>query len=138
MDCVTNLHEVIAGGGFIEVPDLNSVPNGAVYGTCDLAVRFLNTSSANCQLWVSSLDDRSMVLLASAQLGTRIVDDLEVSTRLGSSAEWKFLKSYTNYVSPDAAHFEAGWTELEREFDSSLLPASGAHFFRLKRTWISP
>jgi len=106
--------------------------------TCDLDARFLDTNAANCRLRLGPVSDGSVVLLASAQLGTRIIDDLEVSTRLGSSAEWKLLKSYTNYVSPDAAHFEAGWTELEREFDRSLLPESGAHFFRLKRTWINP
>jgi len=122
----------------VSLPSLSQVPDGAVYGTCDLAPRFLDTDPANCILRLASMSDGLIVLMARAQLGTRIVDELEVSTELGSSTAWTPLKSYTNYVSPDAAHFEAGWTELAREFDSSLLPASGAHFFRLKRAWIHP
>jgi uncharacterized short protein YbdD (DUF466 family) len=63
---------------------------------------------------------------------------LEVTANLGSAGAWTFVQSYTNYVSPDAAHFDTGWTELAREFDPAQLPMSEAHFFRLRRTWINP
>lgn len=76
------------------------------------------------------------LVAATAQLGAHIIDALEVRTSLASSTEWMTVKSYTNYVRPDAAHFDAGWTEIVRELDLSVLPASDTRYFRLKRTWI--
>jgi hypothetical protein len=35
-DCVTNLQEVIASGGYVNLPTLNQASNGVVYGTCDI------------------------------------------------------------------------------------------------------
>jgi hypothetical protein len=137
-NCVTNLQEVIAAGGFVDLPFLSQVPDGAVYGTCDLAARFLDVDPAYCRLRLVSASNDSIVLVASAQLGTHIVDNLEASTDLGSSAAWTLLKSYTNYISPDTVRFDTGWTEIARDVELSRLPAAGAQFFRLKRTWIHP
>ncbi|HOW66774.1 MAG TPA: M20/M25/M40 family metallo-hydrolase [Candidatus Paceibacterota bacterium] len=137
-DRVVNIREVVAGGGFVDLPSLNQVPDGMVYGTCDLVARFLDTESAHCTLRLASVSDQSIVLMADAQVGAQVVDDLEVSTDLDSNTAWERLKFYTNYVTPEAAHFEAGWTAIERELDRSLFPESGARFFRLKRTWINP
>jgi hypothetical protein len=137
-DCVTNLQTVVAGGGFVELPALHQVPDGEVYGTCDVAARFWNTNSSSCHLRPASVSERSAVLMATAQVGTHLIDALEVNTNLGSSAEWTLVRSYTNYVSPDATHFDTGWTELAREFDPARLPVSDAHFFRIKRIWVSP
>jgi hypothetical protein len=137
-DCITNLHEVVAGGGFLQLPNLTNLPGGAVYGSCDIAARFLNTEPAHCRLRITGVSERSVAMAATAQLGAHIIDDLEVRTNLASGNDWTLVKSYTNYVSPEAAHFDAGWTEIAREFDPSVLPATGAQFFRLKRTWIHP
>jgi hypothetical protein len=38
--CVTNLLELVAAGGCLELPALANVPSGTIYGTCDLNVRF--------------------------------------------------------------------------------------------------
>lgn len=137
-DCITNLQEVVAAGGFLELPALISVPDRAVYGTCDISARFLNTEPANCRLRFSRMSEANLELLATAQLGVHIIDDLEVSTNLNSGTDWVSVQSYPNYVRPDVVHFEAGWTELPREVDRSRLPAAGPLFFRLKRTWMHP
>jgi hypothetical protein len=134
-DCVTNLHEVVSAGGFLDLPSLVQVPDGAVYGTCDISARQLNQDAANCRLRVASIDSPSIVLSTTAQMGAHIIDDLEVCTNLAPPIRWTLLKSYTNVVSPDATHFESGWTEVVREIDASLLPEGTSHFFRLKRTW---
>jgi hypothetical protein len=136
-NCITNLHEVVAVGGFLQLPNLTNLPDGAVYGTCDITARFLNMEPANCRLRITGVSERSVALAATAQLGAHIIDDLEISTNLAFGKDWTLVKSYTNHVSPDAAHFDAGWTEIAREFDPSVLPV-GAQFFRLKRTWIHP
>jgi hypothetical protein len=137
-DCVTNLQEVVAGGGFVDLPPLVQVPDGTCYGTCDIASRFLDAEPGHCLLRLATLEDRAIVLMATAQLGTHIIDDLETSTNLASGTEWIVLRSYTNDVSPDVAHFDAGWKEVPRDFDPSLLAPSQARFFRLKRTWAYP
>jgi hypothetical protein len=68
-------------------------------------------------------------------MGAHVIDDLEVRPNLAPPVRWTLLKSYTNVVSPDATHFESGWTEVVREVEASLLPEGTSHFFRLKRTW---
>ena len=35
-DCTTNLGQVIAGGGYVVLPNLVGLTNGAVYGTCEI------------------------------------------------------------------------------------------------------
>jgi hypothetical protein len=134
-DCVTNLHEVVWAGGFLDLPSLVQVPDGAVYGTCDISARLLNEDAANCRLRMVSIDSPSIVLASTAQMGAHIIDDLEVRTNLAPPIRWTLLKSYTNVVSPDVTHFESGWTEVVREVEASLLPEGTSHFFRLKRTW---
>jgi len=136
-DCVTNLEAVAAGGGFVQLPNLNQAGDGTVYGTCDISMRLLDTDSANCRLRIGSSPPGVVALNAAAQLGTHIVDELQVSTNLASPT-WQVVRSYTNYVSPDAAHFDTGWTEIERALDPSALPAGDTHFFRIRRTWLRP
>ena len=135
-DCVTNLQTVTAGGGFVQLPNLNQVPDGAVYGTCQIAARFLNTDPANCRLRIASVQGQTVLLTATAQLATHIVDELQVSTNLASPTGWMVVRSDTNYVSPDTNQFAAGWTEISRELDPSVLPPGDSRFFRLKRTWL--
>ncbi len=134
-DCITNLQDVISTGGFMDLPSLVQVPNGAVYGTCDISARLLNQDAANCRLRLTSLDSQSVALSSTAQLGAHIVDGLEVCTNLVPPIRWTLLKCYTNIVSPDALHFESGWTEVVREVDAALLPQGTSYFFRLRRTW---
>lgn len=136
-DCVTNLEAVIAEGGLVQLPNLNEVPDGTVYGTCDVSTRFLDASAANCHLRIASVRPEAIFLLANAQLGAHLLDELLVSTNL-SSAAWMPVQTQTNYISPDAAHFENGWTEIVYRLDTSALPASAMHFFELKRTWLRP
>jgi hypothetical protein len=81
-NCVTNLHEVVATGGFLDLPPLVQVPDGAIYGTCDIAARLLNQDAANCRLRVASMDSPSIVLSSTAQMGDHIIDDLEFCTNL--------------------------------------------------------
>jgi hypothetical protein len=134
-DCVTNLHEVVSAGGFLDLPSLVQVPDRAVYGTCDISVRLINQDAADCRLRVASIDSPSIVLSSTAQMGARIIDDLELCTNLAAPVRWTLLNSSTNVVSPDVTYFISGWTELVREVDPSLLPEGRSHFFRLKRTW---
>ena len=71
-DCVTNLHEVVSAGGFLDLPSLVQVPDGAVYGTCDISARLLNQDAANCRLRVASVDSSSIVLRCSVSPSTEI------------------------------------------------------------------
>lgn len=137
-DRVIDVRDVVAAGGFVDLPSLVGVPDGMVYGTCDIAARFLETSPKSYRLRISGVGERTVSLLATAQMGTHIIDDLEVRTSLSGTMDWTHVQSFTNYVSPDVAHFEAGWTEIPRDIATEWLPAAEAQYFRLKRTWIRP
>ena len=137
-DCVADLREIIGGGRFVDLPRLQHVTNGTAYGTCDLAVRQLNQDPSRCQIRVVAWQDGSLVIMATAQLGSHVVDVLEASSDLGPNAVWRPVKTYTTYVRPDPAHFESGWTEVAHECKASLLPESASRFMRLKRTWLLP
>jgi hypothetical protein len=135
--CVTNLREVVTQGGFIILPNLSNAPAGTVYGTCELAMRFLDKSSANCHLRLLPIVEPTLTLATDAQIGVRIIDDLEVSTNLVGN-NWVRLTSFTNDVIPDPDSFETGWKQITRMVDSSSLPQAPQHYFRLKRSWPTP
>jgi hypothetical protein len=137
-DCITNLAKLATVGGFLRLPSIADVPAGAVYGTCDLSVRSLDREPRHCALRTASMSERSISIVAPAQLGARTIDTLEISTNLAVGTAWTPVMSYTNDVRLDAAHFDSGWTEVVHEFERSMLPPSGSHFFRIRRTWTQP
>jgi hypothetical protein len=132
--CVTNVRQVVAQGGYVVLPTLQAFPGGT-YGTCELATRFVDTTRAGCRLRVTGQQGALLLLATDAQVGARVVDDIEVSSTL-DTASWVFLASFTNDVAPDPNSFDRGWQELARPVDLSSLTTSGTRFFRLRRNWL--
>jgi hypothetical protein len=135
--CVTNLRSVVPQGGYIDLPRLTNAPAGTVYGTCDIAARFLDTNRASCHLRFLSNSPPTLTLATDGQIGVRIIDDLESCTNLAGN-NWVRLSSFTNDVLPDADSFDTGWKQLTRTADTSSLPQAPQHYFRLKRSWLAP
>jgi len=66
-DCVTNLPDVIGGGGYVALPNLHQASNGVVYGTCEI---FCAPSIA----LVHPTNNATFVAPASIQLETSVLD----------------------------------------------------------------
>ncbi len=66
-DCVTNLPDVIASGGYVDLPNLSQVTNGVVYGTCEI---FCAPSIAVVQ----PTNNAAFVAPATIQLETSVLD----------------------------------------------------------------
>jgi hypothetical protein len=137
-DCVTNLRFVVAGGGYLDLPSLFNVSHGVIYGTCEIATRFRDTDRSNCAFQSVSMDGSQMVIAATAQLGTRIEDQIEVSTNLLQTNGWHFLVSETNTIAPTDDSFESGWTPVVQRIGTSSLTNSAASYFRFRRVWVEP
>lgn len=136
--CVTNLSDLVAGGGILEMPVLANVTNGATYGWCDIGARFLDQDAFRVGLRIASIISTQVVLEANGQVGTRIIDEVQLSTDLASSNAWSWVAAFTNDVSPDADNFDAGWTTLARPVDIVSVTNSSAAFFRIRRIWLAP
>ncbi len=135
---VTNLHDLIAAGGLVPMPALVNATNGTLYGYCDIAPRFLRQDSFPIGLRIRSLTNTQAWLTASIQVGTRIVDALEISTNLAVATEWQPAGVWTNTVAPSAANFAAGWESMEYPADLPAATNVPGVFFRLRRTWLTP
>ena len=53
-NCVTNIRTLADAGGFLVLPPLAGVSNGIVYGTCEIASRFLDMEPTNCTISIVS------------------------------------------------------------------------------------
>jgi hypothetical protein len=135
--CVTNLRNVVTQGGYLDFYRLTNMPGDTVYGTCEIAARFLDTNRASCHLRLLSNSPSALTLATDAQIGVQIIDDFEFCTNLIGN-NWVWLSSFTNDVLPDADSFDTGWKQLTRTVDVSSLPAAPQHFFRFKRSWTTP
>jgi len=133
---VTNLRDLVAQGGPLALPDLLNATNGAVYGSCELVVRALNTDPAACRLAVASVGASLVVLTTLAQVGAAIVDTVETRAAPDAVEAWQAVAGFTNTVTPDTATFDSGWKELSYIVDTSALPPALQRFFRLSRTWL--
>jgi len=136
--CVTNLRSLAAGDGFVELPPLLNVTNGAVYGACDLAARFLDYDPARIGLRVNSITDTQVALGARTQIGARTFNEVGVTTNLLAPGSWTWFSVTTNDVAPSAANFEEGWESVPLPADVSAYPNPPALFFRLRRAWPVP
>ncbi len=137
-DCVTNLRQVVAGNGFIRLPGLVNLTNGALYGTCDISSRPLVTEPTGFPLRIDSIDNLHVGLGIDGQVGATLVDVLETSTNLlKPGGGWSAWIVFTNYVAPNATNFEAGWQALNRNADLPFTNAAGV-YFRFRRQWQMP
>jgi hypothetical protein len=136
--CVTNLRDLVASGGYLDLPPLGPLTNGAVFGSWDLAARFLDTNAAGVTVGLPVLDAATVTLTSAVQVGAPVVDDVEVAAILGPGLDWSRATSFTNVVAPDVSNFESGWQEVSRPVEVLSLPTAPAHYFRLKRVWLPP
>jgi hypothetical protein len=134
--CITNLRNVVACGGYLQLPRVIGASPGAQYGTCEIAPRFLDLTAAACPLGVASVTGSNLLFATRVQAGTRIRDDIECTTQLPST-NWSALASFEFNANPDQTSFETGWQPVEWTVDLSALPPSPHHFFRLRRTWLN-
>lgn len=135
-DCVTNLRDVVAAGGYIDLPSLSTVSNGVVYGTCDIGTSHLNTETSGCRVVGLSMVGGQFVLNVQAQSGTRIADDVEINTNLLVAGGWVPFGSFTNTVIPSVSDFTNAWTEATRSLDTSSLTNAPGYYFRFNRRWL--
>lgn len=136
--CVTNLRHAVAGTGFVELPALVNVTNGALYGTCDVAARFLACDPAQMRLQIASVTATQVVLEANVQVATRTHDEVTACTNLVPAGTWTLLGVFTNQAPPSAANFEAGWERVTLPLDVSAWGEPVRMFFRLRRNWLEP
>ena len=134
--CITNLRDVVAGGGYVQLPGVAGAGPGAQYGTCEIASRFLDITATACPLRVASVTESNLVFGTQVQAGTRIRDEIEFATQLPAT-NWSALASFESNTGPDQNAFETGWQPVEWPVDLSALPPSPNYFFRLKRTWLA-
>ena len=134
--CITNLRDVVAGGGYVQLPGVAGAGPGAQYGTCEIASRFLDITATACPLRVVSVTGSNLVFGTQVQAGTRIRDEIEFATQLPAT-NWSALAYFEFNTRPDQNAFETGWQPVEWPVDLSALPPSPNYFFRLRRTWLA-
>jgi hypothetical protein len=132
--CYTNLRSVITAGGTLALPDLANVHGETVFGTCDIAMRQLETNAASCPLRLVSANGSALQVVTAAQVGCRIVDAFETCTNLAGGT-WTGMGSFTNDVMPDATSFTNGWKTIARTLDLGASPAASRRFIRFNRSW---
>lgn len=132
--CVTNLRSLVAAGGYLPLPLLTNLTNGAVYGTLDIAPRLLAQDAASWGLAAASRTGDGLALDVATQVGFPVVDVLEYSTNLPAVHGWQALGSYTGSVPPTAGNFESGWGTLAWPATSRTPMAH----VRVRRQWQPP
>lgn len=137
-DQVTDLRTLAAAGGYVTLPALAGLSNGAEFGTCDVSARLVDRAPTGVILRAVAAGGVLTGLTADVQLGTRVWDDLEASTNLLRADGWSRVAGFTNDAAPDAAHFDAGWAEAPRATGGTPPAGSPARFYRIRRTWLSP
>jgi hypothetical protein len=133
--CVTNLRDLVALGGFLELPPLVGLTNGAVYGTFDLATRFVNSSASTCVLGAPVVSRTGVELPVSAQVGAHIFDAIDRRHTLATTEFWTETASFTNHVQPTSENFETGWTVILHPLQGLPAPTT---FYSLRRHWLNP
>ena len=137
-ECTTNLAGIVAGGGFLNLPGLSNVPNGTVYGTCEVARRFVARAASNLVLGLPQVTASNATLARPCQPDVRVVDAVEFTTNLFPAAPWVPLATFTSAPPPDAASFESGWTSVTTVLDLSAVDGNPARYFRVRRNWPAP
>ncbi len=133
-DCVTNLLELVSGGGWLDLPALAAATGGTVYGSCEIGSRPLDQSASACVARLEWDAAAGMVVSTFAQGGVTVVDEIQVRTSLVSGV-WASWRTHTNRVSLDASSFESGWHPLSLGLDEPAVADAAARFFRLHRAW---
>ena len=137
-ECTTNLAGIVAGGGYLNLPGLSNVPNGTVYGTCEIARRFVTLAASNLVLGLPLVTSSNATLARPCQPGVRVADAVEFTTNLFPAAPWVPLATFTSAPPPDAASFESGWTSVATVLDFSAVDGNPARYFRVRRHWPPP
>lgn len=130
-NCVTNIRDVIKGGGYLNLPGITNVPDGTVYGTLDVSCKFLDTNTTNHAItnFLFNASNNTVTLESKVQSGAYINDEVFASTNLVNGS-WTNLFSTNLYVNPDSTNFN-GYKSLRREVNVSNLGDSA--YFRLHR-----
>jgi hypothetical protein len=132
-ECVTNLNELVAGGGFLNLPGLSGATGGAVYGTCDISRRFIDRDGTNLAVELSQTTQDALAFTIPCQPGTVVTDELQYATNLLPQADWHVWAVFTNQPAPDASNFESGWQPVQVNLDPAMFSNYPAVFFRLQR-----
>ncbi len=135
--CVTNLRTLIAGGGWLSLPELTNVPNGAVYGSVELLAGVLDQASSNVAGRLAISAGGTLRLEAAAQGGASVVDSVWTCTNLLEASPWTFMQSRTNQAALSDAEFEGGWGVLSQELGPEE-PGGAPHYYRFLRSWLTP
>ncbi|MBU4461099.1 MAG: M28 family peptidase, partial [Verrucomicrobia bacterium] len=136
-EAVVDLRTVVDAGGWLALPALTGLGGGASFGTCDVATRFVDRGSSNC-IFAAIAGGRQLALESPAQTGTRVRDELHVSTNLLMPGGWMPAGVFTSDVPADAASFDSGFRRLSRPVAAPSLTNAPARHFRLLRTWLAP
>ena len=132
--CVTNLREAMLGGGYVALPNLVGLTNGARFGLCELVARPWRTNQTDCPLTLAPLGGTGWQLVTRGQVGTYVVDRVESTPALVPGAIWTPVMTLTNRVAPDPANFESGWQPLVYPLAEG--PTEAARYYRLRRSWL--
>jgi hypothetical protein len=130
--CVTNLRDIVAAGGFMDLPSTLHVTNGAIYGSCE--VRRLRVSREPQLAWEPTDVSAYPLLRVDGPPGLDVVDALDWSSAL---TNWTAWATVTNRVAVDDLGFDSGEHPLYP--DTPVPPSDGTpRFYRLRRQWFSP
>lgn len=135
---VTDLRALVAAGGFVELPELTAVPNGTIYGGCEIASRFLDQDSPSMAARISQVDETQVLLSVSVQAGAEVEDAVELSTNLADPDAWSAAGTHTNAVPVRADNFDAGRETVTLPVNLPPGPPERGLFFRIRRTWLQP
>ena len=132
-EVVTNIRQVVEGGGYLDLPALTNLTNGAVYGTIDISPQFLDLGSSNTVLELVSINPTQLIFSMPAQAGTRIIDTVQAKTNLLIPADWFVCGVFTNSPPPDLVGFTSGWQTAEWPMSSAGITNSSALYLRTLR-----
>ncbi len=136
-DCVTNLRQVVEGSGYISLPGLVGLTNGAIYGTCDIGSCPVVTDPTNFPMSIVAVSGGFVGVSMPAQVGSRVIDSVEGCTNLAAENGWVAAGAFTNYVPPNATNFDRGWQTLAPRVNSPF-GTSDAVSLRFLRRWQTP
>ena len=132
--CATNLRALVAAGGFLALPTLTNLTNGAVYGTVEIGSSLQSLAPTSLAIAAVALETQ-LVFTAAVQPGLPVVDAIETSTNVADGAGWRDAATATSDVAVTAANFSNGWDVVTRGAAVSNAPGTA---WRIRRRWIAP
>lgn len=130
---VTNLPRLLSEGGYVGLPLLTNLTNGAVYGTVEIGARLAETDASRWPLGAPSHAGSGLAFTLPVPAGFTVVDTVEGNSNLAQEV-WLAVQVVTTRTPVVDANFESGWDTVS--LGPLAFPAGRSNqHYRVRRQW---